>query len=211
MAQPNYNVPIPQFSVGGQKLPKWANGLIVVGSIALVGAIGWFLYTRYRDKKKAEESEVVVTQADTELQQQINNGQKPSFPPSTYSATANLIATLLSKCETVNSELDVVNAVIRCVNNRTDWLTLVKAFGTRDIEDCGSVGGFSKTNYALPVLLNDQLDTALMFRDWSYVAGGLFGIGSLDFNYNGVKKTFSPNDDTIEVLRYYLKQKGVTI
>lgn len=210
MAQPNYDIPIPQISVGGQKLPKWANGLIVVGSLAIVGAIGWVLYTNYRDKKKSEESQVIVDQTTNELQQQLQSGQKPSFPQSTYSSTASLIAQLLDGCETVNSELDVVNAVIRCVNNRTDWLTLVKAFGTRNISDCGSFGA-SKTNYALPVLLNEQLDTALMFRNSSYVAGGLFGIGSLDFNYNGVKKTFSPNDDTIEVLRYYLKQKGVTI
>jgi hypothetical protein len=207
----NYNIPAPQFSYGGTKLPKWANGLIVVGSLAIVGAIGWVLYTRYRDKKKAEDSQVVVDQSKTELQQLINNGQKPSFPPSTYSSTANLIEKLLSNCETINTELDVLNAVVRCVNNRTDWLSLVTAFGNRNIEDCGSIGGFSKTNYALPDLLNEQLDTALMYRNISFVAGGLFGIGSLDFNYNGVKKTFSPNDDSIVVLRYYLKQKGVTI
>lgn len=210
MAQPNYDIPIPQISVGGQKLPRWANGLIVVGSLAIVGAIGWVLYTNYRDKKKSQESQVIVDQTTNELQQQLQSGQKPSFPPSTYSSTASLIAQLLDGCETINTELEVVNAVVRCVNNRTDWLSLVKAFGTRNISDCGSFGA-SKTNYALPVLLNEQLDTALMFRNASYVAGGLFGIGSLDFNYNGVKKTFSPNDDTIEVLRYYLKQKGVTI
>jgi hypothetical protein len=209
MTQPNYNIPVPQFSVGGQKMPKWANGLIVVGSIAIVGAVGYYLFVKWREKKKQAESQIILDQVKTELQQELANGQKLSHPKSTYSQNATYIGNLLNGCETINSEMEVANAVMKIVNNKADWLELVNAFGKKDIADCGTFG-IAKTNYALPVLLNEQLDTALMFRNASYVTLGFIG-GSLDFNFNGVRKTFSGNDDTIDVLRYYLKQKGVTL
>lgn len=197
-------------SMGGQsntKLPKWANGLIVIGSVAIVGAVGYFIFLKWKEKKKEEEGKVILDQQKTELDQQLQNGQKLSFPQSVYTQTASSIAQKMDGCETVNTELEVVEAICRIVKVKADWLALCQAFGTRDISDCGSLG-LSKVNQTLPTLLTSELDTMLMMRR-GYVA--IFGITGFTLDINGVKKTFSSTDDTIDVLRYYLQQKGVTI
>jgi len=56
-----------------------------------------------------------------------------------------------------SSELDVMREVVRVCQNKLDWAKLVRAFGTRTVDNCG--WGTGETAYSLPTLLKDQLDS----------------------------------------------------
>jgi hypothetical protein len=187
----NYNIPSPQFSYGGTRLPKWANGLIVVGSLAIVGVVGYYIYKKLNVKKEEEQSKATIDQSKTELQQELNNGQKLSYPQSNYISASNTIATALDGCETFQSELQAISEVVKVVKNKADWLNLVKTFGVRKIDNCGWATG--STTYDLPTLLKDQLDTA-----------GAYSINETNYKKSGW--TFNSAD----ILAEYLKTKGIS-
>ena len=151
------------------KLPPWANGIIVIGSVALVGFIVYVVYKSIAKAKITENQKELVNQAEKDLKNWSNTGGKLTYANNmnVYNATANTIQQLLDGCESFQSELEVIKNVIHCCKNQGDWLQLVKVFGTRMIDNCGI--GTGDTAYALPDLLKDQLDTGgVMFQDRVY-------------------------------------------
>jgi len=199
MAKPNYNIPVPQFSVGGQKVPKWANGLIVVGSLAIVGAVGWYLYKRYKDKKDKETSQTVVNSSKNELDILLSQGQKLNYPQSAYDSCANFVEKTFQGCDGIaffsspfGNETDAIFKIINVVKTKADWLNLVRTFGSRKIENCGGIGS---EIYDLPTLINQQADES----------GGI----AVDLpNYKVGWKWYA---DTKEILQNYLKTKGINL
>jgi hypothetical protein len=191
----NYNIPTPQFSVGGTRLPKWANGLIVVGSLAIVGAVGYYIYKKMNQKKEEEDSKAVVNATDNELKNEIKNGQKLNYPQSNYNSASNTIAQLLDGCEFYTSELRAIGEVIKVVKNKADWLNLCKTFGVKKIDNCGWMTG--DTIYDLPTLLKDQLDTTTLAIPF--------------FNEIEGYKVPSGWYKTRDILAKYLASKGITL
>lgn len=118
--------------------------------------------------------------------------EPPSFDDSVYASTSNLIQTLLDGPEMGNTELQVVDEVIRVVKNKTDWLKLQLAFGSRDITDANFV---STTKYELSQLLRDQLDTKLYY--WT-----------IDYPHYSASGYF---DDSIDVLRQYFNRINIPL
>ena len=178
------------------KVPSWAVGVVVVaGVLAFVGG-GIFVYTKIKkavDKKKEEEDgKAVTSDAKTELRNLLNSGVRLSNPESVYSSTANFIQQKLDGCELFTTELDVVNAILKVVKNRADWLKLVTDFGVRDIDNCGWLTG--STKYDLPTLLKDQLDSSTILA-FEKVGSG---------TYNGLYKTYT-------LLTTELSKRGITI
>jgi hypothetical protein len=174
------------------RLPKWANGLIVVGSLAIVGAVGYLVWKKLNEKSEQKDSQQGLNASDNELKDAIKGGQQLSFPQSNYVNASNTIFNLLDGCETYNSELQAIQEVIKVTRNKADWLNLVKAFGVKKVDNCGYLTG--DTNYNLPELLKDQLDTA----------------GAYSFNEPNFKKT-GVAMNSLDILSTYLKTIGVTI
>lgn len=189
----NFDIPAPEFSYGGQKLPKWANGVIVVGSVLIVGAIGYLIYKKIKESADKKDSQEGVNANDNELKDAIKNGNSLSFPQSNYITSANTIFNLLDGCETTSSELKAVIEVIRVTRNKADWLNLVKAFGVKKVDNCGYLMG--ETNYNLPELLKEQLDGWM--ASWN--------ISESNYKKSGYMST------TLTILRDYLQTIGVTI
>lgn len=182
-------------SVRGQKLPMWANGVIAVAGVALVGFVAYVVYRSLKKKAEEREEKKTVEQAKSDLtnwQQQPANKLTYANNLSVYNTTANTIQKLLDGCEiSINTEIDVIKNVIHCVKNQGDWLKLVEVFGSRPIADCGS-WGFSVTNYTLGDLLKDQLDT-----------GGLYNIDTIGYKKNG----FATN--SVDILNDYFRSKNI--
>lgn len=157
----------------------------------------WFIVKEVRAyirrNKDRKEPLVVVDDADKELKDEEAKGETPSHPDSAYSAAANTIEKLLDGCETLDSEIQTIGAVIKVVNKPIDWLKLIKAFNVREISQCGSFGQI-KDSYDLPTLLKDQLDTS-----------GPYKINLNGYNVSGFAF------ESINVLSTYLKTKGVTL
>ena len=143
-------------SVGGSntRLPKWANGLIVIGSLAIVGAVGYLIYKKMKEKEEKGNAQETTDAVNNELKNEITNGNTLSFPQSNYVTASNTIFQLLDGCEYYTSEVQAIEEVIKIVKKKVDWLNLVKAFGVRKVDNCGYMTG--DTTYDLPTLLKDQ-------------------------------------------------------
>ena len=140
-------------------LPSWAKGVI---SVAVVGAAAFVAYKIYQTTKSLtgnKDEKAVANENLNEFQKLQKQGQKLSKPQPAYQQCINDIVTKLNGCETFNTELQVIESIIKVVKKPVDWYYLVAKFGNKDIEDCGTFG-VGKTNYDLPTLLKDQLDTA---------------------------------------------------
>lgn len=177
------------------RLPKWANGLIVVGSFIIVGTVAYYLYKRIKKKEDEKTSKDTVNEVEKEIktiQQQGGVNATPSFTASTYQAAANTVAIMLDGCELPSTELKVIETIAKVIIKPIDWLTLVKVFGVRKIDNCGF--GTGDTTYDLPTLLKDQLDS--------------FSIYAMDIN--GYKKSGTVSN-TIKILQDYLSAKGITL
>lgn len=175
-------------------LPSWAKGVLAVSVVAAIGGLVYVIYKKSKDIKEDKPSKEALDAAVQEANVLQNAGVKPTQTPLVYQTTANTIAKLLNGCETFQSEYQVVEEVAKCVRNKMDWVQLVKAFGTKKIDTCGSFG-MSSDMYDLPTLLKDQLDT-------------MNTVNTL--NVNGFKKTFYTTD-TKDILAEYLKSKGVVL
>mgnify|MGYP001560790117 CR=1 FL=1 len=173
-----------------QSLPVWARGTIAIVGTAGALFIAYKGYRAYEKWQLDKDAKAVTNDAKKTYKDLLSKGKKLSFPESNYSSTANTITTLLNGCESILSELQVVEAVMRVTKNPVDWFYLVSEFGTREIEDCV----YGKTNYDLITLLSDQLDTSIPVINVRVYNGRM---------YVGV--------DTIVPLRDHLKKMGVTI
>lgn len=172
-------------------LPAWAKGVIAV---AVVGGVVYFLY-KFKDiiKKITEgkESQNVVDDAKNEVKE-LSKQYTLSKPKSAYSSCIGNIVKLLSDCESVSSEMDVVENIIRVVKNPLDWAYLVAEFNKKSIPDCGT----GSTVYSLPELLKDQLDTFGCYAPSKTVDG---------YKLSGCRQ------NTIDFLNEYLATKKITI
>ena len=183
-------------AVNTTKLPKWANGVIAVGSVALVGFIAYVIYKSLKKRSEQKDEVKTIDQAKADLKTWISSGGKLTYANnlSVYNSTANTIQKLLDGCEaSINTELEVIKNVIHCVKNQGDWLKLVEVFGTRSIADCGS-WGMSSTSYTLGDLLKDQLDTG------GYVTQGTYE----GFKYGGKWYT-----NSVDILNDYFRSKNI--
>lgn len=184
---------MPQMGGSNTRLPKWANGLIVVGSLAIVGAVGYYIWKKMNEKAEEKDSQQGVNANDNELKDAIKGGQQLSFPQSNYIASANTIFNLLDGCETSASERGAILEVIKVTRNKADWLNLVKAFGVKKVDNCGYLTG--DTTYSLPELLKDQLDSI----------AGLYTLNEPNYKKSGFASSY------LQILQDYLKTIGVTI
>lgn len=174
-------------------LPAWAKGVI---SIAVVGTAVFVAYKLYQKAKSLtgnKDEKAVANENLKEFDKLQTQGQKLSKPIPAYQQLINDIIKKLNGCEDVRTEGQVIEGIISVVKKPVDWYYLVSKFGNRDIEDCGTFG-LGKTNYDLPTLLKDQLDT-----------GGFLAINKDGFKRSG----FYSN--SIDLLKEYLKTIGVAL
>lgn len=182
-------------AVNTTKLPKWANGVIAVGSVALVGFVVYVIYKSLKKRSEQKDEVKTIDQAKADLKNWLNSGGKLTFANnlSVYNTSANTIQKLLDGCEfSINTELDVFKILIKTCKNQGDWLKMVEVFGTRQIADCGS-WGISQTAYTLGDLLKDQMDSG------GYVAKNTYD----GYTYGGLYS------NSVELINEYFRSKNI--
>lgn len=172
-------------------LPAWAKGVIAVAVVGGVIYLAFKAKNFFKGLSESKESQNVVDDAKEEVKQ-LSNQYKLTHPKSVYSSAIGNIVKLLSGCESVSSEFDVVENLIRVVKNPLDWAYLVAEFNKKSIPDCG----WGYTTYSLPELLKDQLDTAGCYVPSKTVDG---------YKLSGCRQ------NTIDFLTEYLATKKITI
>lgn len=165
------------------QLPTWAKGIVAIGVLAGVGFVGYKIYKGIEKRNLEKKTKATADDAGSEARE-LAKTQKLAFAKSDYEAAANFIAISLAGCETAATEMAVISKIKAIVKHKIDWLYLVSIFGSKNIKDCGLPYG-DGTQYDLPSLLTDQLDT------------------NLGVAYQG--------KETIEILREYLSKIGVAI
>ena len=178
-------------------LPSWAKGAIAVAVVGAGAFVAYKLYKKAKDLTGNKDEKAVTNENLKEFDKLQKQGQKLSKPIPAYQQLINDIVVKLNGCETVYTELDVIKAIIKVVKKPVDWYYLVSKFGNKDIEDCGTFGA-SKTNYDLPTLLKDQLDTLVSYR-----SGVTFEVDG--FKGKGIYK------NSIDLLNEYFSKIGVVI
>jgi len=176
-------------------LPQWAKGIVGVALLAGVGIVAYTVYKNIKKLKEQKSQNQVVESVSDEIKQAEKNGERLSFPLSTYQSACNQIEQYLAGCETNNTEMLVVKLILSIVKKNIDWLQLVKSFGVRKIDNCGFLTG--DTDYELGGLLAEQLDQKL------------FGI---DINKTiGTKLNSTDRYIIGDVLKQELRKRGIKI
>jgi hypothetical protein len=159
-------------------LPMWAKGVVAVAATGLVVFAVYEVSKAFKNAANKKDNKKTVNDATKELDDLLKGGMKLSNPLSTYDST---------------TEFQQVKNILSVVKNQADWLQLIKSFGVRSISDCGSFG-YAHTNYDLPTLLKDQMDShaLLVFEK----------IGNK--SYNGFLLSY-------DILAEQLKNLGITL
>lgn len=148
------------------QLPPWAKGVVaVIGVAALVG-VGFMVRKQIKKftegKGEREEERELIKDSESELQNLLQQGTKPTISDLQARTLVNTIFTLLDGCELSGSEKLVVDSILKTIQNQADWVLLQQQFGRKKIDNCGIWTG--DTNYDLKTLLTDQLDAV----NWNF-------------------------------------------
>lgn len=180
-----------------QTLTPQGRTIVTIIVIVVVVIVSWVAYKEIRNAvrrgRAKKDPKVVVTDAEDNLKAEEAKGETISYPSSAYSSAANAIKELLDGCETATSELVAIKEVVKVVKKPIDWYNLVKVFGVKEVDNCGPWSG--STQYDLPTLLKDQLDSALAY--WN-------------INEPNWKDSGYLYQDSALVLEKYLQKVGVT-
>lgn len=167
------NQSLPMIPMADRRLPKWANGVIAVGSVVLVGFVVYVIYKSLKKRSEQKNETQTINQVKDDLKKNLATGGKLTWANqlSVYNTACNTIQRLLDGCEYVESELEVVKTICEVVKTQADWLKMQEVWGIRELENCLTWG---KTKYNLGDALADQMDwtttTGSMSKDW--VVGG---------------------------------------
>ena len=130
-------------------------GVYVAGGVAIAFGVKKVL-DYFKPDKKREESE--KKQVETELETEQKK-QKPSYPPSTYSGWSAAIATAVFGGGTDEA---AIYDIFRKLKNNTDYLMLVKAWGSPKRQVYPDWFVFYSTGFkmTLPEVLRYDMDSS---------------------------------------------------
>ena len=163
-------------ALGAFKNPHTSHGnfwseLPGVAKVAIIGGALVGIYISYKAINRAievsKEKKGLNTEKD-ELKQLNNQGIKQSFPDSMYITWADTLKKNLNGC--TNDPLLIIGVITK-MKNDADWLKLVEAFGTTQVEGCMLA---SNRTVSLQAALNWKLDTVYvkMLNDQWFKAKG---------------------------------------
>ena len=118
-------------------LPPWAKGVVVVGSLGLVGAIIYQVYSRIKKDAGKKQAEQAVKETEKELKDEIKNGVKPTISTSQADAWAGQIQKAFDGCDPAETSKGVVAQAFLGLKNNADFLLLVSRYGVRKHDQCG--------------------------------------------------------------------------
>jgi hypothetical protein len=115
------------------ELPSWAKGVVVVGGLTVAYLAVTSILKSIKSKKIEAESKAEISQANTELNTQIQSGNGPSIARSQAEVIANAIVSAANDCGTDQKS---IYAQFDKVKNQADILLLVDVFGLRKKVRC---------------------------------------------------------------------------
>jgi len=127
-----------------QSLPSWAKGTLAVAVIAGIGILGFVIYKNFKPRTKEQK------ELDKDEDTFIEQGQKPSFPKSQYTAFAD---TIQQENLSFNTDEGKIYDIFKQMKNDLDIILLIEAFGERRPQ-------FTLNNVGLVPFLNEDLNSS---------------------------------------------------
>lgn len=116
-----------------EELPGWAKGVVVVGGLAVGYLAVTSILKSIKAKKTEAQSKAEISQANTELNTQIQSGKGPTIQRSQAEVMSNAIVSAANDCGTDEKK---IYAQFDKINNQADILLLVDVFGLRKKVRC---------------------------------------------------------------------------
>lgn len=143
-------------------LPSWAKGVVVVGGLVVGYMAVTSILKSIKAKKTEAESKAEISQANTELNTQIQSGKGPTIARSQAEVMANAIVSAANDCGTNEKS---IYAQFDKVSNQADILLLVEVFGLRKKVRCPfsddpreSFWSANTPPMSLSAMINSELD-----------------------------------------------------
>jgi hypothetical protein len=114
-------------------LPSWAKGVVIVGGLAMGYAIVTTIYNKINDANNKTKLEKELNTAGSELQDEINAGNRPTLSNSTLEAMSSAIIEASNDCGTDDA---LIMGQFDNIQNQADMLAFVKVFGLRQKVRC---------------------------------------------------------------------------
>jgi hypothetical protein len=111
------------------ELPAWAKGLVIVGGVGLLAFAGIKIARAVFPSEKRRKEREINRNIQEEIKEAEQQGQKATFPDSSYDLYANSIHNAIQFC--VGDDYDTVVKISKRMMNNLDVAKLIKAYGTR--------------------------------------------------------------------------------
>jgi hypothetical protein len=109
-------------------LPKWAQGAIAVGGLAIVALIGYKIYSAVDNRIKSAGEFKEKKDIKGELNQLALKGIKPTLGASKLSALANQ---LQEAFDGYGTDMEIVENAFSSIKNNADLIALMDTYGIR--------------------------------------------------------------------------------
>jgi hypothetical protein len=110
-------------------LPSWAKGIVVVGGVGFALLVGFQIYKRVFKSEESKKSADELKHLDSDINNSVNKGLKPSFSQSTYDSYANTIYDGMRYI--LGDSYSNVENTLKKMKNNLDVELLKKSFGKR--------------------------------------------------------------------------------
>lgn len=111
-------------------MPPWAKGVVAVGLLAGGGYLIYYLIKNLKEGLKSLQDLKEKKQLQSDKEELINSGMKPTYQQTQYNKYADSLWSCLGGA---TEDEDCIRDVMRAMKNDVDVLTLIEAYGTRDI------------------------------------------------------------------------------
>ena len=152
------------------ELPSWAKGVVIVGVLGVTYIVGNTIYKKILAAKAMQDEQNKLNQTRTDLNTQIQQGQKSSYSQTQYNNWADEIVAAFNGCHLPIIPLPTqlgdalawsnpgiaIREIIKQLKNDVDFLQLQNAFGVKTITKSWVCGGDIKMS--LPALVKYQLN-----------------------------------------------------
>jgi ribosomal protein S13 len=132
-----------------KELPNWAKGVTVVGTLGLIGVIGFTINKKIKDKKAFDEANRQSRLAEQELEDLRNRGINITHSLSEFEGYSQAIIEAINGCGT---DEETIYNVFRQMKNDADIRQLIATFGIRFYRPCEISQPISYTRW----LFDDQ-------------------------------------------------------
>lgn len=129
-------------------LPTWGKGVVVIGGLAVTYLFASQIISKIKEDAARRKAEKNLKNANSDLNNALNNGQSLTYGQSQYDAWVSQIVNQFKGCDAsctfmpehslicATDSFKLIANIIKSMKNDADWLNLVTTFKIQSYDDC---------------------------------------------------------------------------